>query len=109
MEEKIPVVTSEQIEAWRKESPDGKVYEICQGDETYYFISPTRPKFKRFADNALKSSFDAMSMLLADCIKYPDAQTLMARVEKTPALVSVLAGALTQSLGLAGEASVKNV
>lgn len=95
------------VDAWKKESADGEVYILSHDGEDFYLIAPTRVKFKRFVDGAMKSSFDSMVLLLMDCLKSPLPEEFQARIERQPQLVSILANAFVSALNIDTAASVK--
>jgi hypothetical protein len=100
---------ADQIEGWKNTVPDGEVFEVQAGNDTYYFRKPSRPEFKLYADGLLKSSYDAVARLLMACLLWPAVAEFQARVEKQPGLVPMLANNLGDVFGTNLEMSVKKL
>ena len=97
--DKSGLPNQQQIDEWKKASPDSEIFHVIADEKTYYFRRPTRPEFKIYADDVIRSRYDAMMRLITMCMLFPKLQEFQACVEKKPALVTVLASELDEVFG----------
>ena len=101
--------TPEQIERWKKESPNGEIYRFEFKGQEYVFIAPSRQTYKRFVDSVSRSLYGAQMQVLMDCMKYPSREAFNSQLDRYPQLVVALMGPLSEAVGLDEQAQIKNV